>query len=485
MINFKEHFKLTGLYTFFAAFPAVLQLIVYPIIEGHDRLGAEDFGYLAIAEAILSFIVMISLYGMAITITRYYFEVKDDPEKYKRLVSTIFTGVIIRSVLVLGVIVILAGWIGTFFRSDALADFNRYGHYLAIIAFNRTVIMIALSLYKNEKKVRMFVIVSLLSGIARSIMQVTGVLYFDISFVGYLAGTSIGGGIAALFILIYTYSKCGFHYSTGVIASLSRYAFPLFIADIVFWGIMFIDRFLLMNDPEALGIYDNALKFAMGIQFVSQGLAGYVQPELYRLFHEGKDKHEDSIRSQSNLFMAENIAIITGLILPVMLFVTWFYETNLVISAGLLPLVFTKYIFYAQYQIFLWPIFYMKRTSVFLYVNIVVMIMVTGINIWLIPVYGYYGAIASSLAGGLLQVIWFYYVQQKVMPIKWNRTKVLWFPFIFVGVMLMTELFKAFLNMDIFTAALILTVFTFAFLAVMYHKELMAIARKYLFSRLR
>jgi Na+-driven multidrug efflux pump len=108
MINVKEHFRLTGLYTFFAAFPAVLQLVVYPIIEGNDRLGAEDFGYLAVAEALLSFLVMFALYGMSVTISRFYFDVKDDPSKYKRLVSTIFTGVIIRSILIIGIVILFA-----------------------------------------------------------------------------------------------------------------------------------------------------------------------------------------------------------------------------------------------------------------------------------------------------------------------------------------------------------------------------------------
>lgn len=480
MVNFKEHFKLTALYTFFAAFPAVLQLVVYPVIEGNDRLGAEDFGYLAVAEALLSFLVMFALYGMAITISRYYFDVKDDPDKYRKLVSTIFTGVVIRGGFILLLVVVFADFFGGFFKEPALADFRQYGHYLAIIAFNRTVIMVALALYRNAKMVQMFVVVSLLSGLARSVFQVVGVLYFDLSFIGYLTGTAIGGGTAALVILIHTYARCGFHYSRSVTGSLTKYAFPLFMADIVVWGIMFFDRFLLVNDPESLGIYDNALKFAMGIQFVTQGLSGYVQPELYRMFNHKGERDDKGIRSQSNLFMAENIGIISILMLPVMVFIAWFYETSLVISAGLIPLVFARYILYAQYQIFLWPILFLKRTSAFLYVNLAVLVLVIALNLWLIPHYGYYGSILAALAGGLLQVGCFYLIQQRLMPFRWNMTKMIWFPLMFIAVMMILEWLKHHMSLDPFVAAGLLTTFSLVFLAVMYRKEFQSIAKKYL-----
>lgn len=479
MINYKEHIKLTGLYTFFAAFPAVLQLIVYPIIEGNDRLGAEDFGYLAVAEALLSFLVMFSLYGMSVTISRFYFDYKDNRRDYRRLVSTIFTGIILRSTILLAVVLIFADLFGTLFSAPALSDFRSYGHYLAIIAFNRTVIMVALSLYRTEKRVKMFVIISLLSGLARSAFQITGVLYFDMSFIGYLTGTAIGGGIASLSVIVYTYIKCGFSYSREINRHMGKYALPLFAADIVVWGILFVDRFMLMNDPEALGIYDNALKFAMGIQFISQGLAGYVQPELYRLYGRRGEESDAGIRSQSNLFMAENIVVIALLIIPVMLFITWFYETSLVASSGLLALVFSKYLLYAQFQIFLWPILYLKRSGIYLTVNLIVFSVVLLLNLLLVPYLSYYGSIAASITGGVIQVLAFYTIQQRLMPFPWNKTKLLYFPLSIIGLLVVTEAAKQILNLNSYLASGFFVAMIFFGLALIYRRELQGLARKY------
>jgi O-antigen/teichoic acid export membrane protein len=480
MVNFKEHFKLTALYTFFAAFPAVLQLVVYPVIEGNDRLGAEDFGYLAMAEALLSFLVMFALYGMAITISRYYFEVKDHPEKYRTLVSTIFTGVLIRGVLLLGLVLVFADFFGSFFNAPALADFRQYGHYLAIIALNRTIIMVALALYRNAKMVQIFVIVSLLSGLARSVFQVVGVLYFDLSFIGYLEGTAIGGGIAALVILIHTYSKCGVQYSFSAARSLNRYALPLFVTDILTWGVVFFDRFLLMDDTIALGIYDNAIKFAIGVQFISQGLTGYVQPELYRMFNKGGSHDVHGIRSQSNLFMAENVLVIILMLLPLMAFIHYFYETELIRSAGILPIVLSKYVLYAQYQIFLWPVLFIKRSDTVLYVNILVLIVVVGVNLLLVPVWGYYGAITASIIGGMIQVFLFRMIQSRLYPISWNLTKVFYFPLGVVMLMVVLELLKLFAGLHELASPIILVVLVTISMGLMYYREIKYLIRKLL-----
>ncbi len=480
MVNFKEHLKLTGLYTFFAAFPALLQLVVYPVIEGNDRLNAEQFGYLAIAEAVLSFLVMYILYGMAITISRYYFDVKDDRQKYKKLVSTIFTGILLRGLILLAGILLAAPYVTGLFGTEALDNIGEYGHYLVIIAFSRTVMMVALALYRNEKRIKMFVIASLLAGIARSLFQMIGVLWFDMSFVGYLAGTALGSGLVALFVIILVYAECGFHYSRDVRRSLSGYAFPLFLTDLVVWGFLFVDRFFLLNNPDALGIYDNALKFAMGVQFISQGLASSVQPELFRLFGENSEESRLNIKTQSNLFIAENIVSIAGLLIPVMLFITLFYETSLVLSASLLPILFVRFILYAQYQVFLWPLLYLKRSSVFLYVSLAAFLLVLLINYLLVPLYGYYGAVIASIAGYGLQVAGFHYFQHKWMPIAWNRVKVLWFPLGIVVLAVVLELIKIWLGMHPFLAASILVVAAFAGLLGIYRREFKGMVKKYL-----
>jgi len=478
MINLKEHIKLTGVYTFFAVFPALLQLIVYPVIEGTDRLGAQDFGYLAIAEALLSFLVIFCLNGMAITIARYYYDYCDEKSGYKKLVSTIFSGVIIRAAVIIALLVVFSPIIGSFFPKGPLQNFESYGIFLGIIAFNRSVISVALSLYRSEKSIRNFISVSLISGLCRSLFQIIGVLYFDLSFIGYLMGTAIGGSIANISILTYTYFNNGIHFSSTIRKQLRSFALPLALTDIMYWGIMFFDRFLLMKNPTQLGIYDNAMKFAAGVLFITQGLAGSVQPELFRLFKKGIKENEKDIKSLSNIFVAENILAVGVFALPLILFINIFYETELLLSAGLLMIILVKFVFNAQFQIFSWPILYNKNSKLYFLLNLITFLVLVGLNILLVPSLGYYGSIISFLAAGFVQVFAFYLAQRKIIAIPWNLKKVMLFPITIVLFTVIMEYIKIHFELNPIITSIIVVVYIFSGLILLYKTDILKILSK-------
>ena len=479
MINIKEHFKLTAIYTFFATFPALLQLIVYPVIEGKNRLGAEDFGYLAIVEVIISLVFTISVFGTGNGLARLYYDKRDDKQAYNKLVSTVLSGIISRGLLLTGAAILFAPLIGSIFNQPALQNFSEYGPWAVISGLNRAVIFMAVILYRHEKKLSYFIIISLLSGILRSGLQIAGVLYYELSFKGYVYGTTIGGGIVALGIIIFIYSKSGIHNKKSVNAELYPFSRPLFFSELIFWGLLFADRFFLLGNPEELGIYDNALKFAMGIQLLIQGLSAGVQPEIFRFLKEGIEKKHDDIKKLSSLLLAESIALIAITIIPVMLFILIFYETSLQLSAGIVAILFVRYIFRVQYVIFSWPLMFSKKTIWFFIINFFVLIINLIINWILTPRIGYYGAIIAFLISSFFQVMILFVIQQKVIPIKWNYKKMMYFPLSIIAMAILLEIIKFAYNLNAFIIALMLTGFIFAGLAIIYKNELIGVLKMF------
>lgn len=486
MINIKEHFKLSALYTFFATFPALLQLIVYPVIEGETRLGAEDFGYLAIVEVIISLVFTISVFGTGNGLARLYYDNRDDKQAYNRLVSTVLSGIISRGLLLTGIFFVFAPFIGDIFNQPALQDFSDYGPWTAISGLNRAVIFMAVVLYRNEKKLIYFIIISLLSGLLRSGFQIAGVLFYDLSFKGYVYGTAVGGGIVALGIIIFIYSKCGIQNKRSINSELYPFSRPLFFSELIFWGLLFADRFFLLGNPEQLGIYDNALKFAMGIQLVIQGLSASVQPEIFRFLKEGLDKRHDEIKRLSSLLLAESIVIMALAIVPVMLFIFIFYETSLQLSAGIVAILFVRYIFRVQYVIFSWPLMFTKKTIWFFILNSFVLIINLVINWILTPRIGYYGAITAFMVSSFFQVLILFIIQQRVIPIKWNYKKMMYFPISIIAVASLLEIIKVVYNINAFIISFLLTAFIIFGLAAVYKNELSGVLKtswKRLFSK--
>ncbi len=480
MINFyKDHFKLTTVYTFFAAFPALLQLVVYPVIEGEKKLGAIDFGYLAITEAIISIIFIICTFGMGSGITRFFYDFKDSREKYNKLVSTVISGIIGRGMLLMGLVLILAPFIGSLFTDPALQDFSGYGPSLVISGFNRSILATLLALYRNEKRVRIFIFASFFSAILRSGFQLTGVLFYDLSFLGYVHGTALGGSFIATGLIIYSYYKCGFHYNKQILKSLFSFTRPLFFSDLILWGLLFADRFFLLKNPGELGIYDNAMKFAIGIQLIIQGLTNAIQPEIFRFLKEGVRVKASEIKTLSNLFLAESISITVLAILPVMIFITLFYETELNLSSGLVAIIFVRFILTAQYQVFAMPLMYSGKTRIFFYINSGVFTLNLGLNWLLTPALGYYGSIIAFFSAYFLQVILFSILQQKIIPIDWNRTKILYFPIAVVITAILMEILKIILEVDPFLSAVIYVFVVLSSLFFLYRKELTGYIRLY------
>ncbi|MEZ5196497.1 MAG: hypothetical protein R2764_08885 [Bacteroidales bacterium] len=381
----KEFFKLSFLYTAVAAFPPLLNLLVRPLIEGNGKLAPADFSQIEITETIISLVFIIATFAMTNAISRFYYDYTDDKQGYKQLISSIFNSILLRGLIIFVLAYVFRDYIGKVFSQPALQDFSSYGFAAIIIGINRAINMTAFALYRNEKKVRFYLILSFSLGLIRSIFQLVGVFYYDMSFIGYVYGSCVGSTFISILILYYTYRQSGFHYSRKILRQPNRFALPLFEYAFVAWGINFADRYFLESSPVVLGIYAQALALGRGIEIVLQGLQGASQPEMFRLMKDGINKNLDEIKKLSNLLMAQSQLLIAAAIIPAMAYCLVF-KTELRLAAGFIAIVFVRYILRTQYIVFSFPVYFEKRTKVFLWLNLVVLVVNLLLLYFLVPV---------------------------------------------------------------------------------------------------
>ncbi|MBN1340762.1 MAG: lipopolysaccharide biosynthesis protein [Bacteroidales bacterium] len=476
-IDNREFFKLSFIYTAVAAFPPVLNLLVRPLIEGENRLDPAEFSRIEIAETISSLAFIIAMYSMGNALSRFYYDVTGEKKAYNVLVSSVFNSIIVRGLFVLAIAYIFRNYIGSLFSQPGLQDFSEYGFAAVITGINRAVNMTAFALYRNEKKVRLFLIFNLLLGFMRSAFQVAGVFYYDMSFVGYVYGNCFGSAFVAVSVLIYTWSKTGFHYNVGDMKPVHSFARPLFHYALIAWGITFADRYFLEGMPRDLGIYSQALILGRGIEIILQGLQGASQPEMFRLMKDGTTKNMGEIKKLSNMLMAQSQAIIAASILPAMLYCMVF-TTDLRLAAGLVTIVFVRFLLRTQYIIFSFPVYFEKKTGIFLYLNIIVLA-VNLVLLWLlIPVMGIYGAIAAFIVSQAMQVAGIYWYQNRIIKISWNLRKLLIVPAMLMALTILTEVVKVHCGFNEFATAGFV-VFAFgAGLVFLYKNEIVKILAK-------
>lgn len=476
-VNMKEQLKLSFIYTATAAFTPVLQVLIQPVYEGTGRLGAVDFSQIAITELFTSLVFAFTLFGMGNAIARFYYDVEEGSSDYKKMLSGIFSGILLRGLFVLAVILIFQNQIGKLFVQPQLQDFGTYGFACLVTGIGRAVNVTAAALFRNERKVLAFILVSMGLGVFRTGFQLIGLFWFDMSFIGYIHGSAIGTAVVTLIILAFVYYKSGFSYDSGMMKEINRFALPLTQYSLIAWVLTNVDKFLLEKFPVDLGIYNTAVIFGLGITTVLQGLQGANQPEVFRMMKMGIKEHQPEIKQLSNLLLMQSMFIIIGAILPTMLYLTFLYETDVKLAANIISLVFVRSILRTQFIVFSYPSYFLKRTKIFLYLNSAGMIVNIALNYLLIPHYLYYGAIASGLIADLIMVVGIYIYQKRIVEIEWSKEKLLYFPLMVVVLAIAGDILRINLDLNPYVTATGLVVLTMVGMMYLYRAEL----RKLLF----
>jgi O-antigen/teichoic acid export membrane protein len=467
----KEFFKLSFLYTAVAAFPPILNLFVRPLIEGNGKLDPADFSQIEITETIITLVFITATLAMTNAIARFYYDFQENKKGYDRLISSVFNSILIRGLIILIIAFIFRNYIGKIFSQPELQDFSKYGFAAILVGISRAIYMTAFSLFRNEKKVRMFLILSLLLGMLRTAFQLIAVFYYDMSFVGYVYGTCIGSGTVAIIILFFVYRRTGFHYDTSIMKPVNQFAIPLFQYAFIAWGISYADRYFLESAPVVLGIYSQVLNLGRGMEIILQGLQGASQPEMFRLMKDGIQKNMDEIKKLSHLLMAQTQAIIALAIIPAMLYCSIF-KTELRQANELIAIFFIVYLLRTQYIIFSFPVYFEKKTRIFLYLNLIVLLVNLSLLYLLIPIWQVYGAIAALLCSQAVQVIGIYLYQKRLVQITWNLKKIMIFPFLIILFTVMLEFIKLRFDINPFIFSPLIVAAIFASLAFLYKNEI-------------
>lgn len=340
--------------------------------------------------------------------------------------------------------------------------------------------MAAAALYRNEKKVKRFVLLNVSLGLFRSVLQVIGVFYYDMSFIGFLWGGAVGSSITSLAVMVYTWYSCGFRIDIRLFKELNKFAYPLFQFAILLWGINYAERFFMEDKPTDLGIYGLAFGLALGFEKILIGIQGATQPEIYRFMDDGIMKNQENIKKLSNLLLAQTQVLIALAIIPAMIYISLFYTTNLNLAYTLVAIIFVKFILRTQFLIFSYGVYFKKKTRYFLYVNSLALAISLSLNYLLVPKLSYYGVIIATYSALSVQAISFYFISKKLTGILWNRKKVLFYPYMIVILTGLLELLKINFNIDPYIGASLVIILIIGSLAILYRTEINQIANKYL-----
>ncbi|MDP1623755.1 MAG: oligosaccharide flippase family protein [Bacteroidales bacterium] len=478
----RSFFKSSLIYSIIGALPYASGFLLLPWFTAY--LTPQQFGVNAMYIALMYLIQIISSYGMDMSAGVMYFDYKDDKQKVREFIGTVFIGV-----AMLGAITFMIFSLGGLrlfnfvFKTGDFIEFLPFGLFTIISGVFNSIFKTYSSLLINQQRpVRFFWL-----NISNFVLTIGGSLALLYLFPYTLYGPILGRLIPAVLVASVSLTLVGREYGLSwnpvYLSKIVSYSSPIIIYALLTWVVSYVDRFLIarmLGDTTYVGIYDIAVKLVIGLDLVMTGLINTVNPKIYGIW---KDKNLNESNTEINryyngitalfLFIIPLFVLIVPVIIPLVVYKPIYYQ-----AFGFLAILAAGYATRVWFYMFLAPLMYFKRTAALPRVFIISAIFNVVAGIILIHYFGIIGAVWTNFMVKPLQALLMYLESRKVYSFKLNAWKIFYTPIIYIAVVIVTEIFtpaelKFIAQIGQFILALILIYFA-------YRKEVIPIVRKFI-----
>jgi O-antigen/teichoic acid export membrane protein len=427
----KKLFTSTLLYTIGGVLPMLSSLVlVFPYTQ---QLAPGDYGLLAIYISFTLLVQIIVNYGIDNYISVHYFEYKDNPEQLKKFIGTMVILLMIIGAIFTLFMAISGGLIFSFVFRNKVVDFFPFGFMSVITAICNALFRTYTTLLIYRQKPWRFLWFNLFNFVATIVISVIGLQIYPHAITGPMWGRLLSGvGIFLLSILFYI-SEYGIAFDKTKLSGVQKFCTPVLIFTLLTWVMSYINIYILpkMND---VGIYDIAIKFTLFIEFTQNGLCNAINPKIYHLWKDGNLTHSTPEENKyHHLFTLVTIMLVALSIFGLPILVTLIVKNQAYYAAlTYIPYIAAGCAFRAIYNIFTNPVYYFKKTSLLPRMFVVSAFIQVVLGIVLIKYFGVWGAIWSTLLVKPMQIIVLWMGTKELFDFKFNITKVIILPVVYI-----------------------------------------------------
>ncbi|MFZ4520758.1 MAG: lipopolysaccharide biosynthesis protein [Bacteroidales bacterium] len=478
----RSFFKSSIIYSLVGALPYASGFLLLPWFTNY--LTPKQFGVNAMYIALMYLIQIISSYGLDMSTGVLYFDYKDDKQKTREFLGTVFIGLSMLGAVTF--IIFLSGGLRIFnfvFKSSDFIELFPFGLFTIISGvFNSIFKTYSGLLIYQQRPVRFFWLN--ITNFVLTIVGSLGIMYlFPFTMYGPILGRLIPAVVVASASLSMVGREYGLTWNPAYLKKIFTYCTPIIIYSLLTWVVTYIDRFLIarmMGDTTYVGIYDIAVKLVIGLDLVMTGLINTVNPKIYNIW---KDKNLQESNIEINryyngitalfLLMIPLFVIIVPILIPLVIFKPIYYE-----AFGYLAILAAGYATRVWFYMFLAPLMYFKRTAALPRVFVISAIFNVVVGITLIHYFGIIGAVWTNFMVKPVQALLMYFECRKVYTFKLNRWKLFYTPGIYILIVLISEILAPpEMKFKVEIGQFIVAVFL---VYIAYRNELVPIVRKFL-----
>jgi O-antigen/teichoic acid export membrane protein len=404
----------------------VSQLVAFFLLPLYTRyLTPADYGVLetvGISNGLIGIVVTV---GIAMALSRFYYEPEDISERNK-VVSTTYITYVFFALLFFPLLYSICSPL-----SKILFDTDKYAYYfkisLSALLIGGTV-DIGMMYLRLIKKPVFFITVTITRLILLIAFNILFIVYFKLGILGILYSSLIVRSLYALLITISILWKIKIKFNLKIAIEMLKYSLPIIPSRLANSLVKQSDKYFVLYfiSIADMGLYSLALKLGNAVHslLTIPFNLSYI-PRRFEIMkrHEAKEVYAKIFTYY--IFFIGYVGLFISVLIPEILelMVTpEFYR-----AGEIIPLVVLSMIIFGTHNHFNFGILYSKKTQYLAYINLFSALTSLVVNFFLIKAYGIWGAVVSSIIVLSLQAFLLYYTSNRLYPIQFQFRRIFGF----------------------------------------------------------
>lgn len=388
-----------------------MNFIILPFLSRY--LAPADFGVVALAETVAGPIGMICGLGAATTLRRMYYDFGNDERTRHAYVGSALRFVTISAVAVITLSCIIGP---TLLKQQNKAFAVPFFPFLGVAVCAAGLGQIEqtqLSLFQVQNRPKLFALISAATFTLGTVSVVALVFRYHFGAIGVLTSRliAVACGVLATTYLTRWFVCAPWHWRA--LGEQLRLGLPITLFEVVNLGLIFADRLILQHYRPLgdVGIYSLAYTFGSLMLTLSVSLSQVWSPLFFESACAGES---EALRKISSSLMASltAIACVGAIIATPVIHVL--LDQRYAAACRLVPIVLGAYLVNSFYYLFELQAMQQKRTTMIAFVTIIACAVNIGLNLWMVPMWGMFGAAVSTLAAYVGQAAIMYLFVRKV-----------------------------------------------------------------------
>ena len=387
-------------------------------------LSTEEYGSLELFTLVTHILGFVIALGISQAVVRFYFEYERQVDR-DRVVSVALVSVWAMSAVSLAILYILS-------PQFSFLVFEHYDYAnLFCIVFTTLVITLAneipLDLLRIQERSVQYSSLMLCRVALTLSLNIFFVVFLGYGVLGILLSALISNSVLGIYLLIDVLKKISLSFSWGLLRQMLGYSYPLMASWFGGFLLHFCDRFFLqrMTSLSQVGIYALSYKFGYLLNILL--LTPFRKTWNPKQFEVAKQSDAKSIFSAvCTYYFTIQIFLTLGISLVIEDAITILANAEYRESAQYVPLLLIAYNFYGGFSFFQFAMHYCKKTHYLAGITLTAGLVNLGINYFMIPTHGAWGAVLATLISFVLLFILTFVIAQRLyrIPIELKRLSI-------------------------------------------------------------